>query len=461
MSKLVKFPRSLSVFTLAMINVAAIGSVKNWPFTAEYGLGAIFFLLVAALVFFFPVSLVAAELATGWPKQGGVYVWVREAFGHRFGFMAIWLLWFENLFWYPQILSFIAATIAYIFNPALSENTYYALTMVLVLFWIATGTNLFGMRLSGRISDVGAFCGTFIPGALIIILGLSWYFGGHPTEIPLTPQAMIPSFKLDDLVFFTGVLLAFAGMEMSAVHARDVDNPQRNYPRAIFLSAALVLGLSLLGVLSIAMVIPQKDISLVAGFMQAITIFMSKYNLTGLVPYIAAIIAIGAFGSVSTWIIGPSKGLLAAAEGGDLPQVFRKTNAHEAPTSLLWTQGIIVSVLCLLFLLMPSASAVFWLVTVLTAQLYLIMYVMMFAAAIRLRYKKPNVERPYRIPGGNFGMWLVCGLGIVGCVFALLIGYIPPKQIQIGSPVFYTSFLIGGTVTGCVIPFIFYYFKKK
>lgn len=460
-SKLVKLPKAVSVFTLAMINVAAIGSVKNWPFTAEYGFASIFFLLLAALVFFFPVSLVAAELATTWPKQGGIYVWVKEAFGHRAGFLAVWLLWIENVIWYPTVLSFISATIAYIFNPALAENHTYTVIMVLGLFWGATISNLFGMRTSGWFSSVGAFCGTFIPGVIIIGLGLLWYFSGNPLEIDLSWKAAIPSFKLDDLVFFTGVLLALAGMEMSAVHARDVRNPQKDYPKAIFLSALLILGLSLLGVLSIAIVIPQKDISLVAGAIQAISAFLTKYNLTKLVPYLAALIAIGAFGSVSTWIIGPSKGLLAAAEGGDLPKIFRHTNKHNAPTTLLIAQGAIVTVLSLLFLLMPSVSAGFWILTVLVAQLYLIMYLMMFAAFIYLRYKKPDVHRPYKVPGGTFGLWLVAGAGIIGSFFALLIGYIPPSKIPVGSPTFYVTFLIIGTIVGCLIPFTFYLFKKS
>jgi putative glutamate/gamma-aminobutyrate antiporter len=461
MSKVVPFPRSISIFTLAMINVAAIGSVKNWPFTAEYGLGSLFFLLLAALVFFFPVSLVAAELATGWPKQGGIYVWVREAFGHRAGFLAIFLLWIENVIWYPTILSFISATLAYIFNPALAENTRYTVTVVLVLFWAATLANLFGMRLSGWISSIGAFCGTMIPGALIIILGAFWYFGGNPIEIPLTAKALIPSFKFNDLVFFTGVLLALAGMEMSSVHARDVKHPQRDYPRAIFLSAALILGLSLLGVLSIAMVIPQKEISLVGGAMQALSVFMGRYNLSSFVPWVAALIAIGAFGSVSTWIIGPSKGLLAAAEGGDLPDVLRKTNEHHAPTALLLIQALIVTVLSMTFVLMPTVSSAFWLLTILVAQLYLVMYILMFAAAIALRYKKPDVQRAYKVPGGKIGIWLVCGIGILGAIFALLIGYIPPEKIEIGSPRFYTIFLLIGTAIGCLLPLLMPHFKRK
>lgn len=458
--KVVKIPKVLSVFTLAMINVAAIGSVKNWPFTAEFGFASIFYLILAALIFFFPVSLVCAELATGWPKKGGVYLWVKEAFGPKWGFLAIWLQWIENVAWYPTVLSFAAATIAYIFKPALASSVPFTVITVLLLFWGATIANLFGMRASGWISNLGALCGTLIPGTIIILLGLFWIVEGAPLEIKMTWDALIPRFSLDTMVFFTGVMLAFAGMEMSAVHALDVEHPKRDYPKAILLSVVLILGLSILGVLSIASVIPKEQISLTAGTMQAFTIFLNRYHLGWFIPVIAALMAVGLFGSVSTWIIGPTKGLLAAGQEGNLPPWLHKTNKHNAPVPLLISQGVIATILCLMFVLMPTISSGFWILTVLVAQLYLLMYILVFAAALKLRYSHPHVERHYRVPGGSFGLWVTCGIGILGSVFALLIGYLPPTQLGIVNKPLYMGFLICGTILGVIVPFLILLFKR-
>jgi putative glutamate/gamma-aminobutyrate antiporter len=453
--------RIITVFTLAMINVAAIGSVKNWPVNAEYGFASIFYFLLATVVFFLPISLITAELATGWPKSGGVFAWVKEAFGHRTGFLAIWLLWVENAFWYPTILSFLAATIAYIFNPALASSIPYTIAIILISFWVATFANLAGMKTSGIISSLGVIFGTFIPGGLIILLGLSWYAGNHPLEISFSWNSFIPNFSsVDQVVFFTGVLLSLCGMEMSAVHVRDVRDPQKNYPKAILLSALLIVGMSILGVLAIASVIPQKQISLVAGSMQAFSYFVDAYGLKWMTPYIAALIAAGAFGSLNTWVIGPTKGILAAARTGDLPPYFRAVNVKGVPARLLIVQAIFVSLLSLVFVFMPTISSAFWILTTIVAQLYLIMYILLFAAAIKLRYKRPGIDRPYKVPGGKFGIWIASGVGILSSAFALIIGFFPPAQIITGSRAFYISFLAVCIVIACLGPSIILLFQK-
>ena len=457
----VKSKRTLRIFTLAMINVAAICSIKNWPLTAEYGFSSLFFFMVSALLFFIPVSLVSAELATGWPERGGAFVWVKEAMGHKLGFLAVWLQWANNVIWYPTILSFIAAAIAYSFNPELAHNPVYMVCVIFITFWGATLLNLRGMKMSGAISSIGVIFGTIVPGAVIIALGLSWYFMGKPIQIEMNWSTFVPDLSSPyHLSLLAGVLLGFAGMEMSAVHAKDVVNPQKNYPRAILLSACIILVLSVLGTLAIAFVIPQSEISLVAGGINAISYFMKAYGLGWSVPILAILIAIGALGSMSTWTVGPCKGLLAAAQSGELPSVLHKVNKNDMPIAMMVMQGIIVSVLSLVFLLMPDVNSSFWMLLVLTSQLYLMMYVLMFVAAIVLRYRKPGVKRAYSVPGGKFGMWIVAGLGAISSIGAFIISFFPPDQLDTGSKLTYQLVLIIGIVIFSAMPFAILAFKK-
>ncbi len=454
--------KSLRLFSLAMINLAAVGAVKNWPVTAEFGFSSVFYLLLAAVIFLLPVSLIAAELATGWPHAGGVFVWVKEAFGHRTGFLAIWLLWVENVLWYPTILSFIAATAAYLFDPLLAENKVFLFSSMLILFWILTFANCFGIKTSSRISTIGVIFGTFIAGTTIIVLGISWFFSGRPLQIDFTLSSALPSLSSpEELVFFTGVILTLCGLEMSAIYAKDVENPQKNYPKAIALSVLLIVGLSLLGVLSIASVIPQKEISLIAGSLQAFSYFVKAYGLEWMIPYMAGLMTIGAIGSLSTWIIGPCKGLLEAARSGDLPPFFRRHNRFGSPTSALLIQAITVSILSLLFLFTPSVNNAYFMISVIVAQLYLIMYILMFAAGIKLRYTKADVPRSYKVPGGKFGIWILGGLGIIASLLTFLVGFFPPAQLTFNSPTFYVSFLVIGITIVCLMPWIISLFKKE
>jgi len=446
--------RTLNIFLLAMINVAAICSIKNWPLTAELGFSSLFYFILTSLLFFIPVSLVSAELATGWPQHGGIYAWVKQAFGHKIGFLAVWLLWIENVVWYPTTISFIAGTLAFIVNPHLVQNTLYMFCIILGIFWGTTFINLLGMKMSGWISSLGVILGTIIPGIIIITLGIVWICSGNPSNITFSWNTFVPSLSPTQLALLAGVLLGFAGMEMSAVHAHDVKNPQKNFPRAIFLSATIIIVLSILGTLAVAIVIPRHEINLVSSGMETIAFFLRSYGFHYLTPFIAIVMVIGALGAVSTWIVGPSKGLLAAAQDGDLPPICHKKNKHNVPVGILFIQGILVSILSTVFLLIPDVNSSFWMLTVLTSQLYLIMYILMFIAGIVLRYTQPDVLRSYKIPYGNIGMWLVAGAGIVSSLFALIIGFVPSSQLETKHYLFYELFLLLGILIFCLAPFI-------
>ncbi|HLB53396.1 MAG TPA: amino acid permease, partial [Chlamydiales bacterium] len=443
------------------INIAAISSVKNFPLLAEYGLSIVSFLILSALFFFIPVAFSAAELASTWPDRG-VYTWVKQAFGPKMGFLAIWLQWASNVIWYPTILSFIAGTVAYVINPDLATNRFFIFSIVLISFWTFTFLNFFGMHLSGWLSSLSALFGTLLPIALIILLGVFWAFGNHPSEICWSWKGMLPNLThLNELVLLSGVLLGLAGLEMSGVHARNVVNPKKDYPLGIFSSAILIIVVSVLGGLSIATVVPRENIELTSGSMKAFASFFQAFKAPWLTPLISAITTFGAIGMLSTWIAGPSRGLLAAAVDGDLPKIFHRANRFGMPTAILTAQALLVSLLATLFLFMPSVNSSYWALIALASILYQLMYLLMFSALLALRYKEPKTHRPYKIPLGKLGLWLVGGCGIFGSTFGLLFAFFPPSQFDIGKLLLFESFLIGGTIFFCMIPFCLFRIRSR
>lgn len=452
--------KALGIFSLVMMTVGSVDSIRNLPATALFGSQLIFFFIFGALFFLIPAALVSAELASSCPKQGGVYVWIKQAFGKDVGFMAIWLQWIENVFWYPAILSFVAGTIGYLINPALATNQYFLWIVIVSSFWLVTFINLRGISSSAFFSNLCAITGLFIPMALIIGLGVFWMVSGNPLQIMFRSQDLLPHFGDNSMwVSLTAIMLSFCGIEIATVHANDVKDPGRSFPVALLLSVAIILITLMLGSLAIAMVLPSAEINLVSGIMQAFSAFFSKYNMLWFMPIIAIMLVLGGLGGVSNWIIAPTKGLLVAAEDGNLPEYFQKMNRHGAPKTMLIIQAIVVTILTSLFLFMPSVNGSYWLLTALAAQLYMIMYLMMFMAAIKIRLSPDFKPGYFTIPGGIPGLLIVSFAGILGTLTTLVVSFMPPEGINVGSN--YELLLGSGLFLMCLPPFISLRWQKN
>jgi putative glutamate/gamma-aminobutyrate antiporter len=456
----------LGIITLAIMNVVAVVSLRGLPAEAEYGLSSIFYYLFAAIFFLIPVSLVAAELATGWPEKGGVFRWVGEAFGPRWAFLAMFMLWIEVTVWFPTALTFAAVSLAFIgpnqtWDQALSGNNMFVLAIVLAVYWLATFIAFRGVEAFAKVSKWGGVIGTIIPAVILIVLGFAYLWGGGKPQIELSWDKVIPDFSnFNNVVLAASIFLFYAGMEMNAIHVKEVDNPSRNYPIAIMVAAVMTVAIFVLGTLAIAFIIPQSDINLTQSLLVAYDDMFKWAGLGWLGPIVAIALAVGVLAGVVTWVAGPSSGLLVVAKAGYLPLWWQKTNKNGMATHILLLQAGIVTLLAILFVVLPSVQAAYQILSQLTVILYLVMYLLMFGAAIYLRYSQPNRPRPYRIPGGDAGMWLIGGAGFVGSLLAFVLSFVPPGQISVGSPWMFVAILIGLTVFFVILPFVIYALRK-
>lgn len=420
----------ISVTALVLLITGAIDSIRNLPATALFGSSLIFFFILSAIVFLIPVALVSAELSSTWSEEeGGIYSWVQHAFGKTAAFFTIWLQWVNTIVWYPTILLFIASAAAYLIQPTLAESKLYLSGVILSVYWSLTLLGLSGLRASAKFAGLCAIIGMIIPMAFIILLAVIWLLKGHPIAIDLSPSHLIPHWSdTQSWVSLTAIMTSFLGMELAAVHVRNVHNPQKNFPRAMLYSVMLILCTMIFGSLAIAFVLPTAQISLVSGVMQAFTNFFDAYHLKALMPIIVIMILIGSLGGMVNWIISPAKGLMLAANHGFLPQWLCHLNEHGIPSRVLLLQACIVTLFCGGFLLFPSINAMYWLFTALSTEIYILMYVMMFTAAIYLKIKHVDKLRPFSIPGGRTGYYFTCGLGLMGCLMTLIVGFFPPEQ---------------------------------
>ncbi|MBQ2918503.1 MAG: amino acid permease [Bacteroidales bacterium] len=456
----------ISVATLAIMNITAVVSLRGLPSEATYGLSSAFYYLFAAIVFLIPTAMVAAELAAMFSdKQGGVFRWVGEAFGPRTGFLAIWLQWIESTIWYPTVLTFGAVSFAYIglngaSDAALASNKIFTLVTVLAIYWIATFIAMKGIGWVGKISKWGGLIGTIIPAGLLIVLGIIYIATGGHNYMDMQ-QSFIPDLtKLDNLVLASSIFLFYAGMEMMGVHVMDINNPSRNYPKAIIIGSLATVCIFVLGTFALGVIIPAKDINLTQSLLIGFDNFFRYFHIPWAGSVIAVALMFGVLASVLTWVAGPSKGIFTVGKAGYLPPFFQKSNSHGVQRNILLVQGGIVTLLSLLFVVMPSVQSFYQILSQLTILLYLIMYMLMFAAAIVLRYKMKDAERPFRLGKGNTLMWILGVVGFSGSLLAFVLSFIPPGQINTGSNTVWYTVLIAGCIIMVIIPFIIYALRK-
>jgi putative glutamate/gamma-aminobutyrate antiporter len=447
----------ISWIALAMMTTSSVASLRAAPTMAVYGLACVFLYLLPAVVFLLPTSLVSAELASGW--SGGVYKWVSEGISKPMGFLAVWCQFAMTIFYYPSLLGFVASTLAYVINPSLASSGVWTAIVIVVVYWSGVWVSSRGTKGVAGLASGGLIIGTLIPGVILVTLGVVFLGQGNASAAPMDAEHLLPAWAgLSSLVLIVNNFLSYSGMEMNAVHVGSLRNPAREFPRSIFLAMGMVLLIFILPALAISWVVPAEQLSLTAGIMQAFDAVFAYFGSQWLTPIIGIMLVTASVAGMLTWLAGPSKGLLLISrQEGYLPPFLQKLNKNGVQQNILVTQGVVTTVIALGYALIPSVSSAYWIFSVITTQVYLIMYLLMFVAAVRLRRQQPDHARGYRAPM----LGALCGVGFVASLAALLVGFVPPSQFGSGSPGSYLAIVAGGALgLGLLVPYLFYRLRK-
>ena len=433
----------LGIFSVAMLSTAAGVSVRNLPGMAVEGWALIFWYVLGTVLFLLPLALTAAELASTWPKAGGVYAWVREAFGEPTGFMAVWSIVVQNLPWYPTVLAFVAVSLAYGFEPAWQDNRAFVAGVMIGVFWALTLASLAGPVAATKLTTFGTIAGSLVPAVALIGGGVAWVVAGkHVALPPFSLAHLLPAWDLGRLPFVSSLLLAFTGLEVSGYYALVVRNPQRDYPKAMALALVAISGLSIFATLAIALAIPADNISLSGGVVQTFVLIFGAFGLRWMAPVLAVLTAVGAVALMISWLVGPLLSLAEVARNGLLPPAFRALSARQVPAAVMLWQAVLITIVSIAFALVPSVNQAYWVLTATTTALLGFYYLPIFAAVIRLRYTQPDAPRPFRIPGGVPGVWLVGCVGLIATAFAVGISLERPSNVTFVSASVYAGAMI-------------------
>ena len=447
---------SLTLFAFFAMTASMVMTVYEYPTFATSGFHLVFFLLLGGILWFLPVALCAAEMATveGW-QEGGIFAWVGNTLGEKFGFAAIFFQWFQITVGFVTMIYFILGCVSYIFNwNALNNVPFIKFIGVLVIFWLLTFSQLGGTKNTAKIAKAGFIFGILIPAIILFALSITYILQGNPVDVKIGAKYFVPDFsKIDTLVVFVSFILAYMGVEASASHVNELQDAEKNYPLAMIILVVLAIVLNTVGGLTVAAVVPQSQLSLSAGVVETFKALVLHFapHSTWIVKLIAILLALGVMGEVSAWVVGPSRGMYAAAQKGILPKELTKTNEHNVPINLVFVQGIIVTIWAAVLTFGGGGNNV----------IYLVGYLLFFIGYFVLVLKKSNLKRAYHVPGGKTFKLIVAACGFITSVFALCISFVPPAQLTGKSAHEYLTILIISFIITVLIPFVIYAITSK
>jgi glutamate:GABA antiporter len=449
---------TLSWFAMALLILGSVGDLGSAPATAVFGLASVVLYVVPAIVFLVPAALVSAELASGW--KGGIYNWVSEGISPGMGFAAVWCQFAQTTFYFPAVLAYVASTLAYVFAPGLAHSGLYTTIVIIVLFWGAVLVSSRGVIAADKLASWGILIGTLIPGLVLVVLAALYLLQGNHSAAPLNAHHVLPPWHgLTSIVLIVNGFFTYGGVEVNAVHVDDLRDAPREFPRAVLLAVILILLVFMLPTLAISVGVPAADISFTAGVMQAFHSLLDHFGLSVVEPIIGVALVVASLSGLLDWLTGPSTGLIEIGrERGYLPRYFQQVNANGVQVRILVAQGIVITLIGLLYALVPTVSRAYWIFAALATEVYLIMYVLMFVAAARLRRREPDHQRGYRAPA----LVTVCVVGTVASVAACAVGLLPPSQLgSVSLPGYAIAMLAGVLAIGVLPPFLLYRSRRS
>jgi amino acid transporter len=420
---------------------------------------------IAAVFFFVPQGLAVIELSSRFPKEGGIYFWTKQALGEGHGFLCGWCYWVNNVLYYPNLLISAAVIATFMFGKSasgLSDNWMYVLPVTLGTLWIAVLINIVGVGTGKWLQNAGGI-GTYLPGLILIWLGAYGAITASPAN-ELNLATLKPDLSnLPALNLLASIAFAFAGLELASTMADEVENPRRNLPRSIFISAPLIAVVYVIGTAAVLWWLPNKDVNVVSGFLEAIKAGADHVSptLVWVVPLCAALYSIGNIGSVGAWLIGPARVAFVIGLDRYFPKSFGAVHSRwHTPYVAILVQATLATIFLLLSVLGKGTNVEDVYLILLDTQIliYFIPYLYLFIVFLIHRRQGENSSEVVLAPGRSIGAWLTGLSGTIVTLFAMIVATIPPPDM--GNPLLFRLKVIGGALGFVVIGGLIYWCAK-
>ena len=420
------FIKALGLWDVVMMNIVAVVGLRWIARSARLGAPSVTLWVLAALAFFVPLALAVARLSERYPEQGGIYVWVRRAFGPVNGFICGWCVWVNNLFYFPSLLLFAAANVPLAIGmdaAALAENRAYSVGFVLIVFWGLVALNIVGLTRGKHLQNVGSYA-TFVPAALLIAFGAIAFvkFGSATSFAPgeLLPREDV----LTTVSLWSAMCFGFSGFEITSLVGQEVKNPERTIPRGVLLAGIVVLAIYVAGSASVLVALPPEALAERSGISDAVDLVSARLGLAGFGAFTALLLVIGSIAGVSSWVAGAARVPFAAGVDHVLPRSFAKLHpVYRTPHVSLLVQGVVATVVFLVSVFLTvtgtqtTIQEAYDILVNLTILIYFIPYLYLFVAYMRL-------IRPG--PGGT----IAAMAGFTATLVSLALVFVPPAGTE-------------------------------
>ncbi|NHZ85025.1 MAG: amino acid permease [Planctomycetia bacterium] len=458
-----KLTRSLKLWDIVLLNVTAIVSLRWISLAAVGGNTSIILWIAALLLFFVPQGFAVIELTTRLPGEGGIYLWTKKAFGEFHGFLSGWCYWTSNLIYFPNLLVYIAGISVFVLGDgyqALGESKTYVMIFSLLALWIVMIFNIIGLKLGRWINNVGGI-GSWISGTVLIAFGITAIVK-YGFANPMPAESFFSNIiTFDKLSFWASMCFGFAGLELAAVLAGEIKNPQKAIPKATIYSGIIITLVYLLGTFSLLVAIPTSDINIISGFLQGIAAIGVKLGLGWTSQILALLITLGGIGGLMAWFTGAARMPFVAGVDKYLPKAFGRVHPKfGSPHIAIIVQGIVATAFILMSFIGTTVKEAYLILLDTTLLVYFIPYAYMFTAYIVLRRKNIGDNgNIISIPKNNFVAIMVGISGLVTTIFAMIMSLIPSSGVT--NVLLYEIKVIGGFLLFVFVGVGIYWWGKK
>ncbi|MEA4909153.1 MAG: APC family permease [Chloroflexi bacterium] len=393
------FKKAFRVFDMTLFTVAAVLVIDTLAPAAAIGPSSISWWIITLVLFFIPYGLITAELGTTYPEQGGLYVWIKRAFGEKWAARTTWLYWINVALWMPSVYVLFAGVFAQLFFPDMS--LWMQIVIGIVMTWVTVWIGMLALDTGKWVPNIGAFIKVLI--MVILGIGAFVFASVHGVANDLSLPNLLPTWDAG-LAFLPVIVYNFMGFELMSGAGAEMENPKRDIPRAIITAGVLIALFYLLGTVGMLVALPLDQLGLISGIIDTLHAIFGETGVGGALVTILGIGALYTFlTNMVTWTMGANRTAAEAAAEGELPEIFGRLHpVNQTPTGAFLITGVVSTAVLVIYGFMAgSAEDLFWTLFAFSSIVFLVPYLALFPAFLKLRKVDADLERPYRVPGGS------------------------------------------------------------